>query len=353
MCTSVAPARRSISTTRGVVVPRTIESSTTTTRLPSSTSRSGLNFRRTPRSRTCRASSHRLSTVSLGSPRPRMTRLPFSTPFEPSLIDLNYSDVLSVFGGKNNLGFSATFNRTINNNVINEIGHRTAAGNTDAYYVPAAAAGAGTPVAQAPATLPKYRPELLAKVKDISDRQVDTDTVLKCMPPGVPRMDTSNSETALHPFKIVQTPSLVVLLYETSSNSTFRQVFLDGRPLPKDPQPSWLGYSIGKWEGSTLVVTTTGFNGREWIDTYKGHPQSDAAIVTERFTRRDYGHMDLEITIDDPKTYTEPWTSYRNWYLQPDWEILEYSCEENNRSLWEGRIKIWVPPGSEQPRIKQ
>ena len=82
-----------------------------------------------------------------------------------------------------------------------------------------------------------------------------------------------------HPMKIVQTPALVVLLYETSTNQTFRQVFLDGRPFPADPQPTWLGYSIGRWEGDTLVVETTGFNGRAWVDTGSGHPQTDADLI--------------------------------------------------------------------------
>jgi hypothetical protein len=153
------------------------------------------------------------------------------------------------------------------------------------------------------------------------------DPMANCMPPGVPRIDTSNSGDALHPFKIVQTPELVVLLYETSSSSTFRQVFLDGRPLPKDPQPAWLGYSIGHWEGNTLVVETAGFNGREWLDTFKGHPQTDAGRVTERFTRRDFGHMELAITIDDPKAYAKPWTAKLPMTLLPDTDLIETICE--------------------------
>jgi len=153
------------------------------------------------------------------------------------------------------------------------------------------------------------------------------DPMANCMPPGVPRIDTSNNNEALHPFKIVQTPGLIVLLYETSVNSNFRQVFLDGRPLPRDPQPTWLGYSVGKWAGSTLVVDTAGFNGRAWIDTFKGHPQTEEAHVTERFTRRDFGHMDLEITIDDPKAYVKPWTAKLPLTLVPDTELIETVCE--------------------------
>jgi hypothetical protein len=153
------------------------------------------------------------------------------------------------------------------------------------------------------------------------------DPMANCMPPGVPRIDTSNEGEATHPFKIVQTPGLVVLLYETSSNSTYRQVFLDGRPLPKDPQPTWLGYSVGHWEGNTLVVETTGFNGREWLDTFKGHPQTEAGRVIERFTRRDFGHMELEVTIDDPKAYTKAWSVKIPAVILPDTDLIETFCE--------------------------
>jgi hypothetical protein len=168
--------------------------------------------------------------------------------------------------------------------------------------------------------------------KLVAERQANDhgdDPMAKCMPPGVPRIDTSNSGEALHPFKIVQTAQLVVLLYETSSNSNFRQVFLDGRPLPQDPQPTWLGYSVGKWAGSTLVVDTTGFNGRAWLDTFMGHPQTEAGHVTERFTRRDFGHMDLEITIDDPKAYTKPWQVKLPLTLVPNGDLIETVCEND------------------------
>jgi hypothetical protein len=152
------------------------------------------------------------------------------------------------------------------------------------------------------------------------------DPLSRCMPPGVPRIDMSTPD-APHPFKIVETPALVVLLYETSSNSTFRQVFLDGRPLPKDPQPTWLGYSIGHWEGATLVVETMGFNGLSWTDTAKGHPQTEAAHVTERFARRDFGHLEIEITIDDPKAYLKAWRAKVPAHLLPDTDLIETYCE--------------------------
>jgi hypothetical protein len=152
------------------------------------------------------------------------------------------------------------------------------------------------------------------------------DPLNTCMPPGVPRINMTTANGP-HPLKIVQTPLLVVLLYETSVNQTFRQVFVDGRPFPKDPQPTWLGYSVGRWEGGTLVVDTTGFNGRAWVDTAKGHPQTESAQVTERFTRRDFGHMDIDITIDDPGAYEKPWRANVPFHLLADTDLIETYCE--------------------------
>lgn len=158
------------------------------------------------------------------------------------------------------------------------------------------------------------------------------DPLSRCMPPGVPRIDMSTPD-APHPFKIVQTPVLVVLLYETSSNSTFRQVFLDGRPPPKNPQPTWLGYSVGHWEGAALVVDTMGFNGLSWTDTAKGHPQTEAAHVIERFTRTDFGHLEIEITIDDPKAYLKPWHAKVPVKLLPDTDLIETYCENEKDEI--------------------
>jgi hypothetical protein len=158
------------------------------------------------------------------------------------------------------------------------------------------------------------------------------DPMVACMPPGVPRVELGGSAGMPHPMKIVQTPTLVVLLYETSTNQTFRQVFLDGRALPKDPQPTWLGYSVGHWDGDTLVVESSGFNGRTWVDTGAGHPQTDAGRVVEKFTRRDIGHMEIEITIDDPKAYVKPWTAKIPSTLLPDSDLIETFCE-NERDI--------------------
>jgi hypothetical protein len=183
-----------------------------------------------------------------------------------------------------------------------------------------------------------------ARVKENQDNLHKNDPMVACMPPGVPRVNLGGSRAMPHPFKIVQTPTLVVLLYETSTNQTFRQVFMDGRPFPDDMQPTWLGYSIGRWQGETLVVQTTGFNGRAWVDTGSGHPQTDAATVTERFTRRDFGHLEIDITIDDPKAYMKPWHAKVPIDLLPDTDLIETFCE-NERDLG----KMFRTPLSPQP----
>jgi hypothetical protein len=144
-----------------------------------------------------------------------------------------------------------------------------------------------------------------------------------CLAPGVPRVNG-----VPFPQKIIQMPSLVVILYET--RTTFRQIFLDAQhTLPADPHATWMGYSKGRWDGDTLVVDTNGFNGRTWLDD-AGHPQSERARVTERIRRPDFGHLVAEITIDDPAMYLKPWTVTQNFQLDPDGELIEYVCGENN-----------------------
>ena len=133
------------------------------------------------------------------------------------------------------------------------------------------------------------------------------------------------------PRKIIQKPGLIVILYE--ANDGIRQIFMDGRPLPADdPDPWWYGYSIGHWEGDTLVVQTTGFKEPGWIDE-EGTPITTAGKLTERFRRLNYGTLEIEITVDDPKTFTRPWTYKLNQRLMPDTELIEFICSENNRSL--------------------
>jgi Domain of unknown function (DUF3471) len=127
--------------------------------------------------------------------------------------------------------------------------------------------------------------------------------------------------------RIVQTPGLVVIINEgISNNGVTRTIFTDGRGLPEDMDPAWLGYSVGRWDGDTLVVTTAGYNDKTWLD-FSGHPHSDALRTTERFHRRDFGHMDFEMTLEDPKTFTRPVTFEANKTLVADTELLETICE--------------------------
>ena len=146
----------------------------------------------------------------------------------------------------------------------------------------------------------------------------------RCLPQGLPRTDINSYA----PFKMFQTPGVIAVLYEV--DNTHRQIYTDGRPLPVDPQPTWGGYSVGRWDGDTLVVDAAGFNDETWLDS-GGHPHSDALRIQERFHRRDFGHMDLSVTIDDPKMYTTPFTIKVTELLQPDTDILESVCNENEK----------------------
>jgi hypothetical protein len=145
-----------------------------------------------------------------------------------------------------------------------------------------------------------------------------------CLPRGIPKADAFD----IH--KIVQTPGLILILYEYQN--TFRQIFTDGRPLPKDPNPTWMGYSVGHWEGDTLVVESNGFNGKAWLSG-RGNPTSDGMHLTERIHRRDFGHMDIQLTIEDLKAYTKRWKAELHPELVPDTELLESVCNENERDL--------------------
>jgi len=146
----------------------------------------------------------------------------------------------------------------------------------------------------------------------------------RCLPQGLPRTDINSYA----PFKILQTPGVIAVLYEV--DNTHRQIYTDGRMLPVDPQPSWGGYSVGRWDGDTLIVDAAGFNDETWLDS-GGHPHSDALRVHERFYRRDFGHMEVSITVEDPKMYTKPFTIKVTELLQPDTDILESVCNENEK----------------------
>ena len=145
----------------------------------------------------------------------------------------------------------------------------------------------------------------------------------RCLPSGIP--EKNNIPDGL---KVVQTPDLLIFLYE--SRTIYRQVFTDGRPLPKDAQPTWMGYSIGHWEGDTFVIETIGQNGKTWLDM-KGLPGTESLRVVERYTRPTIGVINIDVTIDDPKAYTKPWSVKLSWRLVPDTDLIESICEENNR----------------------
>jgi hypothetical protein len=150
------------------------------------------------------------------------------------------------------------------------------------------------------------------------------DPAAYCKPVGEP----AQPEVPL-PYKIVQTPRLVLVLYE--ENSIHRQIFLDGRKTVADPVPRWNGYSTGRWEGDTLVVETTGFNDQSWLDR-QGHPHTEDMRVTERFRRPDAGHLEVDVTITDPKAYRAPLVYKRRATLTADEDLLEYFCTENEKS---------------------
>ncbi len=144
-----------------------------------------------------------------------------------------------------------------------------------------------------------------------------------CLPLGLMQLHTHGQ-----PRKMIQTPGVIVIIYE--ANGGLRQIFTDGRTLPKDPQPWWFGYSAGHWEGDTLAVETTGFRDLGWLDV-EGSPLTESGKLIERFRRVDYGHLQIEVTIDDPKAYTRPWTVTVHQRLMPDAELIEFVCQENEK----------------------
>jgi hypothetical protein len=147
---------------------------------------------------------------------------------------------------------------------------------------------------------------------------------VRCLPDTVPRM-----WTLPHLTKALHTPKLLVLLYEV--NAMYRQIFIDGRPFPQDPTPAWNGYSVAHWEGDTLVVETRGFRDNLWIDM-NGSSMSDAAKMTERIRRPNFGTLEILLTIDDPKVYTKPFTVNLTQSLEADTELVDEFCLENEKS---------------------
>jgi hypothetical protein len=157
---------------------------------------------------------------------------------------------------------------------------------------------------------------------------------VQCLPWG-PGYSTSERLV-----KIVQTPGLILMLDE---GLTYRQIFTDGRTLEKEPNPSWMGYSVGRWEGDTLVVESFGYNEDTWLDQ-AGHPHTEALRVTERYRRRDFGHMDIEVTLTDPAVYARPIKLPLKAELRPDTELLESVCNEGG----EKNLEHWIGKASDE-----
>jgi hypothetical protein len=160
-------------------------------------------------------------------------------------------------------------------------------------------------------------PETLKKYQSQSG---EDDPLQKCVPPGIPRLMNLN-----FPFEIIQKPDIVHILFEYNQHQ--RRIYINGKH-PEDPDPTWLGHSIGRWEGRTLVVDTVGFNGLTWLDM-QGHLSSDALHLIERFTRSEDGKtLTYDVTIDDPKMYSKPWPAVTKTHaLRPDIKIQEFICE--------------------------
>jgi hypothetical protein len=167
-----------------------------------------------------------------------------------------------------------------------------------------------------PALLPRAAAELQTRIGNAFKDAPHT----RCLPQGLP------TPASIGPFmaKTVQTPSLLVVLFEDTGG--FRQIFLDGRPHPPDPDPSWVGHSIGKWDGDTLVVDTIGYTDNSWIGIY---PHTEMLHVTERIRRPDFGHLELRVTFEDAATFAKPWHQTLNWELAPAEEVVAYVCENN------------------------
>ena len=167
------------------------------------------------------------------------------------------------------------------------------------------------------------RPEAAAQALRNRQNIIANSPSARCLPYGLP-----NLYFVPRPFKIFQTPETTVIYYE--ADGAFRQIHADGRKLPVDPFPAGMGYSTGKWEGATLVVDSAGFNDKTWLDV-GGHPHSEALRVQERFHRRDFGHMDMEVTVEDPETLTKPVTIKFTELLIPNSDVLENFCAEGER----------------------
>lgn len=168
-----------------------------------------------------------------------------------------------------------------------------------------------------------YQPWAAELVKKRKANLAKDDPNVRCMPRGALRIWTDDYYK-----RIYQLPDHLIIL--TERNMQYRQIFIDGRPLPKDPNPTWNGYSTAKWDGDTLVVHTIGFRDDLWLDS-DGNPLTEAAQVTEKIRRPNYGTLEIEITVDDPKAYTAPWTVTMKQPIVLDSELIDYYCLENEK----------------------
>ena len=200
---------------------------------------------------------------------------------------------------------------------------------------------------------PKYRINIAADLKpeevqpwakELVQRRTEDigkdSMTARCLPLG-PMYATDADSTGGGMMKISQTPSLILIL---NPDLTYRQIFMDGRPLETSPNPSYMGYSVGHWEADTLVVESFGFNDRTWLDS-SGHPHTEALRMTERYRRPNFGHLELDVTLQDPAVYAKPWTVSVKAELAADTELIEYVCNEDTRDL-----KHWVGKASDETK---
>src|SRR5205085_10896905 len=179
------------------------------------------------------------------------------------------------------------------------------------------------------------QPWARALVQQRSENFGKDDPRYQCLPEG-PGYSVSGGMK-----RFLQTPAMIVILNEYL---TYRQIFMDGRALETNPNPSWMGYAVGHWDEETLVVESFGFNDRTWLDR-DGHPHSEALRMTERYRRRDLGHMDIEITLNDPQVYKRPWKVALSAELNADTDLLESVCNESHTSL-----EHWVGKASDEKK---
>jgi hypothetical protein len=181
------------------------------------------------------------------------------------------------------------------------------------------------------------KPWVQALVQQRAENYGKDNPAFQCLPLG-PAYSTTQVLTK----QIVQTPAMILML---NDDLTYRRIFMDGRPLQTDPFPSWMGYSVGRWEGDTLVVESNGFNDRTWLDRL--HPHTEALHMTERYRRPDFGYLDLEVTFEDPGAYTKPWTTRVGAVFTPDTEMLETYCDHSQN---ENRPENWVGKASDEEK---